>query len=895
MQRSRVLVQILVLLGAVVCAGPSRAQDVEHVFIVVIDGLRAAEGFDDPDHTFVGPMVDELLPQGSLLSYLEIRGQTLTLPAHQVFVTGTYADCGNTWAYEDRLFLAPRVPTIFDAYRQHTGAAPERSWVLSNTPLVGHDCEHTLMPGYDLERAAASVVDFSYTESDDWVWDQVEAALDLGEVDLMLVNLHEVDRMGHSQDWDGYLDKAFAGSTAAVQFWDRLQADPVYADNTVLLITTDHGRHREDVDNGFIGHGDACTGCRQVFLLALGPGIRQGFVSGEAYSFLDIAPTVAHLLDVPFPYHRGRVITDILTDGAAVDPGPGGAFYPQVAAAGDMRVRAYEFQDTALADNEGAHQVVVELSVDGGETWTTTSMGGALTVQRTPMAWTDGEVALVGWQEYTVKGEEWYHRIFRIGDESTEWEDVFHEPMSGSGTPVASALIVPEGDDLYLFEGNPRTEVLRLWMSDDRGYTWSENIGVSTIRRHFPRDTHVAPVDGAWVLAYSAHTAFEPNEHDPNENTEIFWQRSDDLGQTWTTEDRMFEDSAPSIQPSMAVGVNGTLHLVWADMASGAFELFHAASTDGGQNFSTPLPLTFDSVGAWEPALAADGERLYAAWSQFDALDSATIQIAALDDDTLVEQRQLSTPGRVARQPHVTPLGDCTSWVTWSESDLQGPWELGSAVVATAGVPVTAAEGAVEPAELIAGGGGQELVLTVELEIGEEDRGVDGIEVVLPEPLSFEDGTASVDVDGDPVDAEVTAAGHTLWFELEEPVVHDGGRLDLRLGVDPGDGAQSADPFRVFLHLGAEPCSVEVSGDLGVDVVLVGDDDDATGDDDDVSIGPGGDNGCECDSGGLGSGGGLIVVPGLLLGLARRRDRVPRCSAASRASALRAWRLRRHP
>ena len=887
MQRSRLLLKLFLLLGATVCARPGQAQDVEHVFIVVLDGLRAAEGFDDPDHVFVGPMVDELLPQGSLLSYLEVRGQTLTLPAHQVFVTGTYADCGNTWAYEDRLFLAPRVPTLFDAYRQHTGAAPERSWVLSNTPLVGHDCEHTLMPGYDLERAAASVVDFSYTESDDWVWDQVESALDQGEVDLMLVNLHEVDRMGHSQDWDGYLDKAFAGSTAVVQFWERLQADPTYADNTVLLITTDHGRHRDDVENGFIGHGDACTGCRQVFLLALGPGIRQGLVTGEAYSFLDVAPTVAHLMDIPFPYHRGRVITEILLDGAAVDPGPGGAFYPHVTASDDMRVRAYEFQDTSLADNEGAHQVVVELSVDGGATWTTTAMGGDLTVQRTPVTWTDGEVALVGWQEYTVKGEEWYHRLFRIGDQTSEWVDVFHEPMSGSGTPVASAMIVPDGPNLFLFEGNPRTEVLRLWMSDDRGYTWSENIGVSTIRRHFPRDARLAPVDGTWVLAYSANTAFEPNEHDPNENTEIFWQRSDDLGQTWTTEDRMLEDSAPSIQPSMATASDGTLHIVWADMASGVFEIFHVASADGGQNFSTPLPLTFDSVGAWEPSIAADGERLYVVWSEFDALDSATIQMAALDGDDLVEHRQLSTPGRVARQPHITALGDCTSWVTWSESDLQGPWELGSAVVATAGLPVTAAQGAVAPTELLAGDGAQELTLTLTLEIGEEDRGVDRIEVTLPAPLSYEDATASIDVDGDPVDAEAALAGHTLWIELNDPVAHDGARLDLRFGVDPGGDATSPDPIRVFLHNGAEPCNVEVSGDLGVDVAGGDDDDDATAGDDDVSIGPGGDDGCECDSGGRGSGGGLIVLLGLMLALPRRQWRMPWCSAASRASELR--------
>jgi MYXO-CTERM domain-containing protein len=435
---------------------------------------------------------------------------------------------------------------------------------------------------------------------------------------------------------------------------------------------------------------------------------------------------------------------------------------------------------------------------------------------------------------------------------------------------VASVLLVPEGPDLFLFEGNPRTEVFRTWVSDDVGYTWSENIQVSTIRRHFPRDTNLARADGAWVLAYSAHTAFEPNEGDPNENTEIFWQRSEDLGQTWSTEERMLEDPTPSIQPVMAADAFGNLHLVWADMTSGAFEIVHAASTDGGQSFSTPLPLTFDSVGAWEPTIAADGERLYVAWSEFDALDAASIHLAALDGDTLVGERQLSTAGHMARQPHITPLGDCTSWITWSESDLQGPWELGSAVVATAGLPVSEAEGSVLPAVLLAGEGAQPLTITLRLELGEDDRGTDLIEVLLPEPLVALDGTATLDVDGDPVDGHGAFDGRTLWFQAEDAVQHDGAQLDLRLDVDPGPSSVAPDPLQIWLHQGNEPCAVQVVGDLQVLVSESGDDDDdETPADDDETSDPTIDGGCECSASGDSS--GWLAPALLLLALSRRR------------------------
>ncbi len=815
---ARYRTSVYTLLATLLAFGPpASAQTAEHVFIVVIDGLRASEGFDDPEYELVAPLVEELAPQGSLLTYMEIRGQPLTLPAHQVFTTGTYADCGNTSAYEDRLFLAPRVPTLFDLYRRHTGADVDASWVISNTPLVGHDCEHTLMPGFGLERSAESVVDFTYTESDDWVWDQVDAALAGGEVDLMLVNLHEVDRMGHSMNWDGYLEKAANGAERAVQFWEQLQADPVYADNTVLIVTTDHGRHRDDVDNGFIGHGDSCTGCRQVFLLALGPGIRQGFATDEAISFLDIAPTVAHLVDLPFPFTRGRVITEILVDGDQVDPGPDGAHAPAQAAAGDWRVRAWERQDNGLTDAEGAHQVVVELSTDGGATWQTHDLGGAQTVQLAPIAWTDGEVALVGWQEYEVKGEAWFIRLARFGEESGDWTLVFDEAMAGSGTPMANVLLLDDGEDLHLLESNPRTEVVRTYSSDDRGFSWSDNLQVAPIRRHFQRDASLALADGQWVMTYSAHTGFEESPEDPNENTEIYWQRTDDMGATWTAEAALLDDPAPSIQPTSAVDGDGVLHAVWADMASGVFELYGAGSTDGGQSFTTATPLTVDTGGSWEPALASDGHQVVVAWSRVDGGDGARIHVARVHEDVLVDELAVGVEGVFARTPAVTPLGDCTSWISWSESDLEGDWELQGEVVQTTPLPVSGGTGAVSPAELLVDSLAVELVLTVQLTAGEREQGLDRVEVVLPWPLA-PTGDFALEADGEPVQATSSVDGHTLRLDLDALVV-DADELVLRMELQTPTELSEPGAVRVTVRHGDDPCPVTVDGEMTVAVV----------------------------------------------------------------------------
>jgi len=379
----------LLILAVLLTSGAPARAEIEHVFIIVIDGIRASEGIGDPSYELVGEMMEQLAPQGSLLTYMEVRGQTVTLPAHQVAVTGTYADYANFGPYEGRENFLPRTPTLFDVYRHETGAPIESCWIVSNTYLVGPDASHCLMPGCQPDGGATTVVDWSYTLEDSWVWSEIDSALDEHEVALMLVNLHEVDRIGHMADWDGYTGKIQEASEAVTAFWERLQADPVYAGNTALFITTDHGRHLPGTSTGWQSHGCSCKGCRQVFLLALGPGIREGFVGDQPCSFLDIAPTVAHLMDLPLPYHRGRVLTEILEDGDQVSRGPGGAFAPDLVRVGERVVRTYEWQDPSL-DDEGAHRVVVDVSDDGGETWDTTLLEGGAAIQHSPIAWTDG-------------------------------------------------------------------------------------------------------------------------------------------------------------------------------------------------------------------------------------------------------------------------------------------------------------------------------------------------------------------------------------------------------------------------------------------------------------------------------------------------------------------------
>jgi hypothetical protein len=101
-----------------------------------------------------------------------------------------------------------------------------------------------------------------------------------------------------------------------VALWDFIQSTPPYADHTWLVLLADHGRHRgERWDN----HGDQCSGCRQVPLMVLGPGVTAA-EDDAPVTLADLSVTLAGLLDTALPHATGRPIDALLPDTAPTGP-----------------------------------------------------------------------------------------------------------------------------------------------------------------------------------------------------------------------------------------------------------------------------------------------------------------------------------------------------------------------------------------------------------------------------------------------------------------------------------------------------------------------------------------------------------------------------------------------
>jgi hypothetical protein len=292
----------LVLILLLVCAPLPTAQAYEtrHVVIVVIDGGRYTETLGDT--SFANEP-----RQGRLMAPLGCRGEswnegvTNTIPGHAAVLSGTYQPLANDGTER------PHLPTLFEYYRAATGAPASQTWFLSNKLklAVMSNSDH---PDYGELLGAQTKVD---CPGDTGVVAAARARLFTDRPAIMALNLADTDVVAHSGSWQGYLRALQVADSLVYDLWTKIEADTGLAGQTTLFVTNDHGRH-DDAHGGFVNHGDYCTGCRRVQMLALGPDFKTGRVSTAVMQPVDVVPTVSVLLGIAVPYATGHVMEDLL-------------------------------------------------------------------------------------------------------------------------------------------------------------------------------------------------------------------------------------------------------------------------------------------------------------------------------------------------------------------------------------------------------------------------------------------------------------------------------------------------------------------------------------------------------------------------------------------------------
>jgi hypothetical protein len=99
---------------------------------------------------------------------------------------------------------------------------------------------------------------------------------------VLAVACGEID-CAHYGSWSRYVEAIRRTDELTWRLWRACEELDAYRGQTLFLILPDHGRELErPVGSGFIHHSDFYTnegadeGCRRVWMLALGPGVRPG-------------------------------------------------------------------------------------------------------------------------------------------------------------------------------------------------------------------------------------------------------------------------------------------------------------------------------------------------------------------------------------------------------------------------------------------------------------------------------------------------------------------------------------------------------------------------------------------------------------------------------------------
>ena len=334
------------------------------VVITFGGGARDEETFAPEGQENIPSLLNELIPRGTFFTQVINRGILGHYVATASLATGVYETLNNFAS------VAPANPTVFEYFRRDQHRPARDAWVVAPSNgfnRIGGSARAGFGPHFAAEVVlpkhllAAAVADHPDQDLQRLLHDNYESPLfapelALGRLDinrtadllqlslsdfrahartlsspdelsvfiahrlmeqlapsLLWITLHDID-IAHTGAYSLYLDGIRRSDRLCADLWRAIEAFPEYKGNTTLLILPDFGRDADTnpAGNGFQHHrtGDALS--RTTWLLALGPGVREGAVVDRPVDSLDLVPTLGKLLGFSPTFSAGKPLSEVL-------------------------------------------------------------------------------------------------------------------------------------------------------------------------------------------------------------------------------------------------------------------------------------------------------------------------------------------------------------------------------------------------------------------------------------------------------------------------------------------------------------------------------------------------------------------------------------------------------
>lgn len=117
--------------------------------------------------------------------------------------------------------------------------------------------------------------------------------------EFVYISYGETDDFAHDGNYEAYLNSAHNTDNLIKDLWEFTQNDAFYKDNTIFILSTDHGRGTNPIDT-WRSHGSKIENAGEVWLIVFGNHIKAlGEVKNEEQLYSNqIAPTVLELLKI---------------------------------------------------------------------------------------------------------------------------------------------------------------------------------------------------------------------------------------------------------------------------------------------------------------------------------------------------------------------------------------------------------------------------------------------------------------------------------------------------------------------------------------------------------------------------------------------------------------------
>jgi hypothetical protein len=208
------------------------------------------------------------------------------------------------------------------------------------------------------------------------------------------------------------------------------------------------------------------------------------------------------------------------------------------------------------------------------------------------------------WYDDAPGSSEIYYR--KSTDGGSTWTASKRLTWAGSGATMP-AIACDSNDYVYIvyYDASAGDYEIRLKQSRDGGTSWISKRLTWTAWNSADPDIVIDSNDHIHLVWHEGTNGIE----------DIYYKKSTDNGDSWTTGLQLTSNTGYSLYPSIATDSNNDIHIVWRDGTPGYEEIFYLKSTDGGTTW-TSKRLTWAKTTLYDPDIAIDSnDNLYLVWS----------------------------------------------------------------------------------------------------------------------------------------------------------------------------------------------------------------------------------------------------------------------------------------